>query len=229
MISYLISWTGTAQRSDLQVETFSHPTAAKTALATMEKTNLERTGRMVDSVKDLEGVGGTFLVELYNTVTGESQKGFHDIGTGRRKVWEALTTKYPDPDPVQPAQDEPTDQQEGQAAADVPAAEEGTTDMATKKAARSATKGKKVKKESGAPRKPGVIDAIVDILSNGGGTIAKMAEKLAKKFPDRDAAGLLSTLKIQVNRLSKSKDEGGRNLKIKRDKVEGSNELSYHC
>jgi hypothetical protein len=58
-------------------------------------------------------------------------------------------------------------------------------------------------------------------LLRGTATVDEIAEKVAKKFPDRKAAGILGTCKVQLGRLSHSKEEGGRWLKIKRAKQEG--------
>lgn len=106
-----------------------------------------------------------------------------------------------------------------------------TTAMASKKkAAVAKTKGKKAAKKAATPKKdraPGVIDRIVEVLGSGKNTAAQIAEKVAKRFPDREPEGIAATVKIQVTRLSKPKGEGGRGLKIKREKQEGTNELLY--
>lgn len=225
-IAYLISWTGTAKPADLQIETFKNRTDAVGKQAIVEHKSLDTTCKAIGEMKDLEGVGVSFLVALYNAVTGESQKGFHDASTGRKKVWEALTAKYPDPDPVQPAQ--ANENHEGETSANGGSTEAGVTDMASKTAKKAKTaKTAKTPKAPKEKKGPGVIDTIVTLLEGKGGTIADLAEKLASKFPDKDADGLKSTLKIQVNRLSKPKTEGGRGLKIKREKMEGTNELFY--
>lgn len=80
---------------------------------------------------------------------------------------------------------------------------------------------------AGAKKAAGVIDTIVAVLQAGGGTISEIAEKVAKKFPDRKPEGILATTKIQIIRLSKPKGEGGRALRIKRVEKEGSRELIY--
>lgn len=99
----------------------------------------------------------------------------------------------------------------------------GRTAMATKKKAASKKNGAAPKAAKG----PGVIDTIVTLLQGGGGTIEDIAAKLAKKFPDRKLDGLTATTKIQMSRLQTPKNAGGRGLKIKRDKTEGSNALVY--
>ena len=107
---------------------------------------------------------------------------------------------------------------------------EKTTMASKKKAAVAKSKGKKAAKKTAAPKKdkaPGVIDRIVEVLQSGKNTAAQIAEKVAKRFPDREPEGIAATVKIQVTRLSKPKGEGGRGLKIKRDKQEGTNELLY--
>lgn len=89
---------------------------------------------------------------------------------------------------------------------------------------------KSVKKnavKSNGSKKPGVIDTIVSLLQAGGGTAEQIATKLAKKFPDRDAEGLSKTVRAQLQRLSLPQKEGGRGLKIKRVKVEDSNQMMY--
>jgi hypothetical protein len=78
-----------------------------------------------------------------------------------------------------------------------------------------------------AKKAPGVIDTIVAVLQAGGGTAAEIAERVAKKFPNRKPEGIFATTKIQVIRLSKPKDEGGRALRIKREETEASRELIY--
>ena len=75
---------------------------------------------------------------------------------------------------------------------------------------------------------PGVIDRIVEVLQNGGGTLDQIAEKVIKHFPERKLEAVRATATVQVNRLEKSKENGGRNLKVKREPVEeGSTELRY--
>ena len=228
-IAYLISWTGAMKPADFQVETFKTRTDAVGAGAILEHKTLERTAKAVGTMEDLVGVGSSFLVALYNSITGESQKGFHDASTGRKKVWDALTTKYPDPDPVRPAQASSNQEGDNSTNNGESTESEGSEDMATK-AAKKTAKKTTTKKPAGEkkPKGPGVIDTIVDVLQNKGGTVEQITEKVAKKFPDKSADGIKATVKIQVNRLSKSKDEGGRGLKIKREKVEGSNELHYY-
>lgn len=54
-----------------------------------------------------------------------------------------------------------------------------------------------------AQKGPGVIDTIIEILRTGGGTVAEMAVRLAAAFPDRDATGMTSTIRTQINRLPK--------------------------
>lgn len=108
------------------------------------------------------------------------------------------------------------------AAATTPPAKSGTakeTTMAKTKTAAKAKKAPKVK----ADKKPGVIDTIVAVLKDGGGTIKEIAAKVAKKFPDREADGILATTKIQMNRLQGEP----RNLKIKATAQEGTNEKTY--
>jgi hypothetical protein len=86
----------------------------------------------------------------------------------------------------------------------------------------------KVKAKTKTDKAPGVIDTIVSVLEAGGGTVEEIAKKVAAKFPDRDAKGIANTVKIQVGRLQKSKEQGGRGLKIKTEPAkEGGRELRY--
>jgi len=107
-----------------------------------------------------------------------------------------------------------------------PAAGGRTEDMAKAATKKAATKKAPPKKDK-APKGPGVIDTIVDVLKNGGGTITEIAAKVHKQFKDRELDGITATVKIQVNRLMLPKEKGGRNLKIKRERTEGSNVLVY--
>jgi hypothetical protein len=82
-------------------------------------------------------------------------------------------------------------------------------------------------KKAKVAKAPGVIDVIVALLKDGGGTIEALSTKLAKKFPDRKAEGLSATIRVQMNRLPKGKDEGGRGLKVKKDRAEGERQVHY--
>lgn len=49
----------------------------------------------------------------------------------------------------------------------------------------------------------GVVDTIILILNEGGGTVPEIAAKLAARFPERDASGMTATIRTQLNRLPK--------------------------
>jgi hypothetical protein len=98
--------------------------------------------------------------------------------------------------------------------------------MAKAKAKKSVKAAAKSVKAANA-NAPGVIDTIVAVPQAGGGTVDEIAEKVAKKFPDRAAKGILGTCKVQLSRLGKSREEGGRALKIKRAKSEGERGMVY--
>jgi|HubBroStandDraft_6_1064221.scaffolds.fasta_scaffold931089_1 hypothetical protein len=88
-------------------------------------------------------------------------------------------------------------------------------------------KPKKVAKVA-VPKKPGVIDAIVEVLRTEGGiSLADLSTKIAKKFPDRNADGLAKTCRVQLQRLPLPKEDGGRGIKVKRVKQEGTNAKLY--
>jgi hypothetical protein len=88
-------------------------------------------------------------------------------------------------------------------------------------------KGLKSAKPPKGPKGPGVIDTIVAILQAGGGTLQAITAKVQKKFPDRKGAGIAKTCRVQMNRLPRSKKEGGRALNLKRAKQEGTRGLLY--
>lgn len=68
-----------------------------------------------------------------------------------------------------------------------------------------ATRGNLTKaREARAARKPGVIDAIANILSNeNGATVDEAVKQLHEMFPDRESDGMKNTVKCQINRLPK--------------------------
>lgn len=103
---------------------------------------------------------------------------------------------------------------------------EGKKNMAKKAKVAKAKKAPKATKEK-VNKGPGVIDTIVTVLQAGGGSVQAIAEKVVKKLPDREVEKVLATVKIQMTRLMKPKADGGRALKIKREKQEGTNELLY--
>lgn len=59
------------------------------------------------------------------------------------------------------------------------------------------------KKRAVGPGGMGVVDTIIHILNEGGGTVAEIAAKLAARFPERDASGMTATIRTQLNRLPK--------------------------
>jgi hypothetical protein len=87
-----------------------------------------------------------------------------------------------------------------------------------KKASKKAVTKSVAKAE--AKKVPGVIDRIVEVLKAGGGTIEEIAAKVAKFFPDRKVAAITGTTRVQVNRLTKSSEQGGRGLKVKREETD---------
>ena len=68
---------------------------------------------------------------------------------------------------------------------------------------------------------------LADDVIGGRDVPTRIVAKVQKKFPDRKADGLAKTCRVQMNRLSKSKEEGGRSLKVKREKQEGTRGLLY--
>jgi hypothetical protein len=63
---------------------------------------------------------------------------------------------------------------------------------------------------------PGVIASIVEFLKDGGGTVVELTARLAERFPDRPAKGMMTTCRIQLVRLHKT----GK-LAITSEQVEG--------
>lgn len=66
-----------------------------------------------------------------------------------------------------------------------------------------APSGFAAKTKAKGPGGMGVIDTIIAILQEGGGTVPEMAAKLAARFPDRDPNGMTATIRTQLNRLPK--------------------------
>ena len=71
-----------------------------------------------------------------------------------------------------------------------------------------------------APKPLGVIDRIVEVLKAGGGTVEGIAAKVSKHFPDRKLAAVTGTVRVQVSRLARSPDQGGRGLRVKREETD---------
>lgn len=105
--------------------------------------------------------------------------------------------------------------------------------MATKVAkvakSKKPAKAKKATRTPNPEKGPGVIDTIVAVLQKGGGSVTTIAEKVAKALgrPATHVEKIAATVRIQMTRLEKSKDEGGRKLKIKRAAQEGTREKLY--
>jgi hypothetical protein len=89
--------------------------------------------------------------------------------------------------------------------------------MSKKAAKKSAPKKAAAKGEK---KTPGVIDRIVEVLQNGGGTIETIAAKVAKHFPDRKLTAITGTTRVQVTRLARTPEQGGRNLKVRREETD---------
>jgi hypothetical protein len=95
-----------------------------------------------------------------------------------------------------------------------------------------AKKSKPVKKSAPkaakavATKPPGVIDRIVEVLKAGGGTVEGIAAKVAKHFPDRKLAAVTGTVRVQVTRLARSPEQGGRGLRVKREESDKGFEYS---
>jgi hypothetical protein len=87
------------------------------------------------------------------------------------------------------------------------ATEQEKPTMAKKARATKAPK-KKSSNGSGKPKGPGVIATIIETMQRDRGASAdEIVAVLVKKFPDRKAKSMLSTVKIQANRNAKKKDK----------------------
>jgi hypothetical protein len=97
-----------------------------------------------------------------------------------------------------------------------------TTVRKAKKQVATAAKVSKV------PKGLGVIDTIVAVLQAGGGTIPEIvAAAVHKKVPDRKAEQLTATVRVQMARLKLPKEDGGRSLKVKKNREEGERQVHY--
>lgn len=79
--------------------------------------------------------------------------------------------------------------------------------------------------KSNAAKGPGIIDTIAEVLKWSGGAISEIAQKVAKKL----SAMWRRSLRRQNSDepAEKPNEEGGCKMKIKREQVEGSNQLIY--
>jgi hypothetical protein len=96
-----------------------------------------------------------------------------------------------------------------------------TTVRKAKKQVATAAKVSKV------PKGLGVIDTIVAVLQAGGGTIPEIVAAVHKKVPDRKAEQLTATVRVQMARLKLPKEDGGRSLKVKKNREEGERQVHY--
>lgn len=175
-------------------------------------------GVVLGDGEDFKGITTASMINLYNALAvGDERiiKEFHTKKEGGEALLQRLQLRYGNQPVAEytavPATgNQPTEPQEGE------------TEMAVAKKA-----AKKTPKKDTGDKKPGVIDTIATVLQDGGGTVEQIAAKVAKKFPDRNVESITSTVKIQVSRLARPKDQGGRSLKVKDEKLEGTNEKKY--
>lgn len=205
---------------------------------------LDEYAHKIDGVDDLRNVYKEGdLVRIHNHLTpGKQIKSFHDKTTAVGKVWALLETNKPPAEAEAPGPAGETEQPAPPSgtpatypAADVAAMaasaaepatptaaavhEESDEDMAKAlKQTRTEKKAKKAKAERG----PGVISTLIELLKKAGElqtkgkTVDELTEALAKRFPERKADAMKSTVKIQLSRLPA---EG--KLKVKSEKEEG--------
>lgn len=99
---------------------------------------------------------------------------------------------------------------------------------ATKPAAKLAKSTTAKGPAKGTIKGEGVIDTIIAVLkAEGGISLVDLTAKIAKKFPQRDAAGLFKTCRAQIQRLPQPKEAGGRGIKVKKVKQEGTRVKLY--
>lgn len=71
-------------------------------------------------------------------------------------------------------------------------------------------------------RKPGIISCVVELMSRPeGASQAEIHAELVKRFPDREAAGMLKTCKIQSRKLCTSVEENPKRGLVFKAVVEG--------
>jgi hypothetical protein len=177
---------------------------------------------IVESPEGLRVFDLPTLVKLYNHILPKKQHvdGFPDLETAIDALWTKLCQSKRDSDEPPPgtepaAEAATTESTEASTEENSTMATNGKTKVSRGKGPQKAAK-KTAKKATG-EKKPGVISTIVDILKNGGGTAEQIADKLAKKFPDRKRDGMLTTVKIQLTRLV----DAGKVKKIHKEEVEG--------
>lgn len=160
----------------------------------------ENGGIELQVVEMLRGRSASSVVELYNALDPNQTpiKSFHDKEAAQRRVGLRILDRA---DKLAFASYTPR-----------PQGQEGG--MPSPKAMTKSTSSGKDRAQK-APKSGGVIDAIVQILRNGGGTVNEIFEQLKVRFPDR-GDGMKTTVSIQVKRLH---DSG--KVVVKREKIEG--------
>lgn len=159
--------------------------------------------RVIKSVKDLAEVPTSILLAIFNTTRGESPLDrFRDRATAENRVFEAmegnpgLFTPWTEKKLMAEAATKTEAKTKAEAKAQEKAAAKKIRD--DKKAADKLAKDK----DRAAKSEGGVIGTIRSaLLSEQGGTVNEIVDILVKKFPERGADGMRSTVKIQTSRL----------------------------
>jgi hypothetical protein len=158
--------------------------------------------RVIRSAKDLAEVPMPILLDIFNKTRGDQPLDrFRDRETAENRVFEVLQKDdLYTPWTEKKLMAEAATKTEAKTKAEAKAKEKAEAKKIRddKKQADKLAKDKAAKERS----EGGVIGTIKSVLlSAKGGTIDEILETLTKKFPDRGADGMRSTVKIQTSRL----------------------------
>lgn len=177
------------------------------------------TTRRIVAVEDLSTVPTSTLLAMFNTVrkrNGEEPLArFRDRATAESRTFDilnALATPYTPTGAVKAMSDK-KQADETKAADKAAKAAEKEAAKAKREQEREAKKAEKeaAKAAAKANKAPGVIDVIREHVTRRtpfGATIDEIMGALTKAFPDRDADGMKTTVRIQVSRLQKDENVG---------------------
>ncbi len=210
MSVYLVHWTGVAD--DVRVARFATMADAKSA-------NLpaDRSGFEVENESDLNDAiafSRATLTRVYNALADDPVTKMASQEVAKRRLFTLLVKKY---------HNLPLETQNMETHT-----EEHIDPKVTAKAAKAAAAAeKKAAKEAAAaaaaatpdaPKAPGVIATLKELLQEGGGTVDELFQALKGRFPDR-GDGMLTTVKVQLQALpkkdfaiNKTKNEDGKTV-----------------
>lgn len=165
---------------------------------------IQKLSKVVDDDTDVEGAAGKLLKSLLTAVKDETEiKLTGEAAKSSKKT----SKKEDDEDDEESDEDSETNDDEDEDSEEEDSDEDDDDeeeDEYKKKSSKKkdGKKGKAPPKSAGGDGKPGVIASIVEFLEAATEdkpvSKDKMADKLAKRFPDRDRESMLRTINVQV-------------------------------